>query len=462
MTTNNNDFNKGEDVLIYDPSETGKSSRPEKREGGSGWWYEPEPDKGRKKRRWTFLQSSSRHQKIAGLDALRTIAIVFIILYHMFPYTIKGGYLGVCLFLMLSGFLMANADEIRFPDEDDKAGGEDGISGRIAAAYSNFSHRRYEAGFLNRLEKTLQKVLGFYVKRIVRIYPALIITVLSVCGIYRIFASDTMVNVRQEVLATLAGYNNWWQVHNNASYFDQAGNYSPFTHMWYMGLILQLYLIWPFLSMLIEWLADRLGERICLRILAGSVLVLALPMIIGSFLGVNTTRLYYGTDTRIFSFMIGVFAAKLQRWIPVEVRIRQYLVSRMVMRRPGVAYLILWAILLAACIFLPGESAFVYRGGMLLINVIMGIVLAITAFEKFPFGEMLEQPFLKQISRYSYEAYLWMYPVIFLFGYRKWSIPFISAVLQILIIAGLSVWTHKAAAFAVEQIRRIMNGQEEE
>jgi len=177
---------------------------------------------------------------------------------------------------------------------------------------------------------------------------------------------------------------------------------------------------------------------------------------------VNTTRLYYGTDTRIFSFMIGVFAAKLQRWIPVEVRIRQYLVSRTVMRRPGVAYLILWAILLAACIFLPGESAFVYRGGMLLINIIMAIVLTITAFEKLPFGEMLEQPFLKQISRYSYEAYLWMYPVIFLFGYRKWSIPFISAVLQILIIAGLSVWTHKAAAFAVEQIRRIMNGQEEE
>ena len=290
----------------------------------------------------------------------------------------------------------------------------------------------------------------------------MIITVLSVCGIYRIMASDTMVNVRQEVLATLAGCNNWWQIWNNASYFDQAGNYSPFTHMWYMGVILQLYLLWPFLSMLIEWLADLLGERICLRILAGSVFVLALPMIIGSFLGVDTTRLYYGTDTRIFSFMIGVFAAKLQRWIPVEEQIRQYKVTRTLMRRPGITYMVLWGILLIALIFLPGESAFVYRGGMLLLNVIMGILMTITAFEKLPFGAVLEQPVLKMISRYSYEAYLWMYPVIFLFGYRKWSIPIITDVLQILIIAGLSVWTHKAAAFAVEQVRQIMNGQEAE
>ena len=110
----------------------------------------------------------------------------------------------------------------------------------------------------------------------------------------------------------------------------------------------------------------------------------------------------------------------------------------------------------------PGESAFVYRGGMLLLNVIMGILMTITAFEKLPFGAVLEQPVLKMISRYSYEAYLWMYPVIFLFGYRKWSIPLITALLQILIIAGLSVWTHKAAAFTVEQIRQIMNGQETE
>ena len=443
-----------EDVRIYDPSAKGNAERPGKKDGSSGWWYEPEPGRQGKRRRWAFLEKGGRKQRIAGLDALRTIAMVFIILYHMFPYTIKGGYLGVCLFLMLSGFLMASSDDMRFPDEEQAEG--------AGAAGLDIFGRYSLDGFPARLVTCLQKILSFYGKRIIRIYPSMIITVLSVCGIYRIMASDTMVNVRQEVLATLAGCNNWWQIRNNASYFDQAGNYSPFTHMWYMGVILQLYLLWPFLSMLIEWLADLLGERICLRILAGSVFVLALPMIIGSFLGVDTTRLYYGTDTRIFSFIIGVFAAKLQRWIPVEERIRQYKVTRTLMRRPGITYMVLWGILLIALIFLPGESAFVYRGGMLLLNVIMGIMMTITAFEKLPFGAVLEQPVLKMISRYSYEAYLWMYPVIFLFGYRKWSIPIITAVLQILIIAGLSVWTHKAAAFAVEQVRQIMNGQEAE
>ena len=132
---------------------------------------------------------------IHGLDGLRAIAIIGVVLYHLFPDTIQGGFLGVSLFLVISGFLMMIVCERAW-------------------------------------QKNEFSVLSFYKKRLKRIYPALFIVVLSTACFLTLFLPDELRGIRQEVLSIFGGYNNWWQISQNASYFTRLENSSAFTHLW--------------------------------------------------------------------------------------------------------------------------------------------------------------------------------------------------------------------------------------
>ena len=208
------------------------------------------------------------NQHISGLDALRTLAITGVTFFHMFPDTIRGGYLGVSLFFVLTGYLLA------YTSEADWLGGKFGI-------------------------------LRYYSKRIKRIYPSLLIVMLTTVGIYHLLNFKVIAAIRPEVLSVVLGFNNWWQIAQNADYFTRIANASPFTHLWFLGIELQYYLIWPLLFFIYTVLYRLIGKSvgIIFFVLIGIATAALMPMMYQP--GMDVTRLYYGTDTRIYALLLG-------------------------------------------------------------------------------------------------------------------------------------------------------------
>ena len=208
------------------------------------------------------------NQRISGLDALRTLAITGVTFFHMFPDTIRGGYLGVSLFFVLTGYLLAYTSET------------DWLAGKFG-------------------------IFRYYGKRIKRIYPSLLIVLLTTIGIYDLLVPKVIAAIRPEVLSILLGYNNWWQISQNADYFTRLTNTSPFTHLWFLGIELQYYLVWPLLFLVYTWIYRLFGKTagIALMALTGIATAALMPMMYQP--DMDVTRLYYGTDTRIYALLFG-------------------------------------------------------------------------------------------------------------------------------------------------------------
>ena len=155
-------------------------------------------------------QPTRTSRYLPGLDGLRAVAILGIVLYHMFPGAVRGGYLGVTLFFVLSGYLIART----------------GTAALNAGRWST---------------------PGFYQKRVRRIYPALLWVIALTLIALRIWLPEELVGVRAELRSVLLGYQNWRQILQNEDYFSRIASTTPFTHMWSLAVELQFYLIWPLL-----------------------------------------------------------------------------------------------------------------------------------------------------------------------------------------------------------------------
>lgn len=148
--------------------------------------------------------------KLSGIDGLKGIAILGVTFFHLLPLNVPGGYLGVSLFFLLTGYLLAYS------------------------TIKEFIQHRYS-------------VKNYFIKRIKRIYPALIIVILVTIGVNALLIPKTVNGIRLEVLSVLLGYNNIWQIFQNADYFTRLTNTSPFTHLWFLGIELQYFVLWPLL-----------------------------------------------------------------------------------------------------------------------------------------------------------------------------------------------------------------------
>lgn len=148
--------------------------------------------------------------RIKGMDGLRGIAIIGITLFHMFPNVFKGGYLGVVLFFVLTGFLMVITNK------------------------KKMENREFSA-------------IKFYISRIKRLYPPLLVMVFTTLGVYFFLANDSLRGMKMQVLSIFAGFNNFWQISQSLDYFTRIANTSPFSHLWFLSIEMQFYLIFPLL-----------------------------------------------------------------------------------------------------------------------------------------------------------------------------------------------------------------------
>ena len=367
-------------------------------------------------------ESGNKTNRICGLDGLRAIAIIAVILYHMFPFTIKGGFLGVSLFFVLSGFLLSvSAESLR--------------------------------------KKRKFSISGFYKKRLIRIYPALVVCIFVTTGFFFLLSPVSIKGIGGEILSILTGVNNWWQILQNSSYFTKIANASPFTHLWYLSLQLQFYLIWPFLFFMYLVFSRVASKKKAFSnrgflIFGVLTLISALLMAILYTPGSDATRVYYGTDTRAYALLFGVMLGMIYTNPKIMER-----VSAATRAIAPIVVVVLGVIVLLAFVFIDGQATITYWGGMQFITFAFGIILLLVSDPGLSIGKFLDIPPLKWIGERSYEMYLWMYPVIFLFNIKKWTrLPF-SGLIQFVIIIILAAWLHKLTGWIVSRKLSFSGGE---
>lgn len=153
-----------------------------------------------------------RNQRIVALDGLRALAIAGVVLYHLRPSRLTGGFLGVTLFFTLSGYL-ATKSIMR------------------ATARDGFSYPRYIC------------------RRIARMMPPIVVTIALTAVATYIAAPSVLPKVQQDALPSALFLSNWFYIFRNVSYFVAAGLPSPLTHLWFCAVTMQFYLVWPVILM---------------------------------------------------------------------------------------------------------------------------------------------------------------------------------------------------------------------
>jgi len=318
---------------------------------------------------------SNRFTHIPALDGLRGLAVAAVVLYHFAPQLVPAGFIGVDVFLVLSGFLITSLA-------------------------------------LEEVDRTkTMSAPGFFARRARRLLPAAIATIVVVVIIARILDHGSVdTSLRGHAVASLTYIANWWSIAQHNSYQAAFGAESPLNHFWSLAVEEQFYLVFPIaLIGVIALLKRRIGLHRLAHIAlvgatVGAIASCALMWILRTP-GTDPSRVYLGTDTRSQALFVGIAIACIVRLWPVHSLQR---VSRAIL---SAAALLALATLVGIAVAADFRSNWLYTGGFLLVAVTTGIVvLALNGHNSF-FSKALSLKWLRTLGLVSYGLYLWHWPV---------------------------------------------------
>ena len=305
---------------------------------------------------------------IPAIDGLRAIAVIAVILYHLGFNWIPGGFLGVDLFFVISGYVITRL----LLDSIQRSGGLD--------------------------------LRGFYAGRIRRLIPPLLFMLVVTAIFVGVWAPDSMKRFLIDAPFAMTGLMNWWLVFKHQDYFESFGRPPLLQHTWSLGVEAQYYLLWPLILLFVlKVFGKKVIPTAALAIASFSGVALFLASIRADITSTqDVSHVYFGTDTHSIGLFLG--SALAVSWIPQNLRINIEKRAQDFIDFIGVFGLIG---LLASFLFIQEADPTAYRIAFPLVGIFGSAIIMSVVHPASRFAPLLQHPFLVWIGERSYAIYLW-------------------------------------------------------
>ena len=326
-----------------------------------------------------ILSPPARPGYIPALDGLRAVSVAAVVAYHLGR--LEGGFFGVDVFFVISGFLITRL-------------------------------------LLAERERNGAIALGsFWIRRFKRLVPALLVVLVAVSIGSRLWLPAWRLGaIRVDALAGLFYVANWRFVLSGQSYFASGVVPSPLRHTWSLAIEEQFYLFWPLIVVGAAHLAPRHVRRAVGIVAAVAALASAAWMGLAAGIGQDLSRIYYGTDTRVFALFGGALLGTW--WDPASQRGTSRAARRRWAQRWSVVGTVAFVPVVAFFVLGSNAKAVFYQGGFQLLAVCAVLLVSGVATGRGPLDAVLASRPLVWIGRRSYGIYLWSWPTqVFLSEY---------------------------------------------
>ena len=362
-------------------------------------------------------------RRLAAIDGLRGVSIIAVIVFHLGARWLRGGFLGVDLFFVISGFVITRLLIV-----------EQATTGRIGL-------RR------------------FWERRARRLLPSLLVVLGAVAVATLVDPSVVDRTVRRQGFAALFYVSNWFNVFAHVGYWDARLESSPLNHLWSLAIEEQFYLVWP---LVVVGVARRAGARwrsALVKVTAGLALVsAAAQVVLARTSGID--RAYFGTDTRAVAILLGALVALVSVRVTgsrVDARLGTADRSTLVHRRLSVGGYVAVLYLLVQWITADSTRPGLYRGQLVLTSLAGAVLVAlVVVIPGAPIARALAWPPLVAIGLRSYVLYLWHFPVFVVLDGDATGLHGVALVaVRLVVTAALAEATHRLVEDRLRRRRRL-------